>query len=284
MNGIVYLMSGPAHLHYLVPSLVTLREHWRGPVTVYAFPESYELVKAIAGDLRLDVEAKLYSPRRITKKANEQFVNKVLLLSKLDLDCALYLDADTTIHGDVQHLFDCAEEHGFAATQFNTWLSTGSVIRNRLERLRTCPKICKQSLDMVLTEPYPSLNGGVLCCDPRSPVLPLWHDWSMDAQGVFIADECCLHVLQVFAPKETFFVVEGGIYNCSHKYRDKSGIRHEDVRIYHYHGDSNVRPGKSPEAHAQWWPLYKTCLDKNYGHILDWRHAAPNEWITALGK
>lgn len=279
---IAYLMSGPAHLHYLIPSLATLRKHWKGDVTVYAFPESYEYVKQIAYDVRLDITAKLIeNPLRFRRGKNEQFINKIKLLQSIEADAVLYLDADTTIHGSIQHLLDKAKDVGFVATQFNHWVSTGRIIRNRLQRLEGVEKICQESLYAVMNNAHPSVNGGVVACVPSSPVLPLWLDWSLASKDIFICDEAVLHVLQCYVPQEEFYVMQGGKYNCSHKYDNTDG---SDIVVYHYHGDSNVRPDKSPKAYEYWWPLYQQCINDNVGQIQSWKDAVKNDWIDKLLK
>lgn len=279
---IVYLMSGVAHLHYLVPSLYTLRDHYNGPVIVYAYPESYSLVSEIARDPRLNVIAKPWNPVILGthREKNSQFLNKLKLMQSLNSHTAVYLDADTTIHGRLDLLFGMAETYGFVATQFNLWESKGGVIRARLERLKGTPKVCQESLQLVIDHAYPSLNGGIFACSPKSSVLPLWYEWSHEARDIFIADECCLHVLQAFVPATEFHVVKGGRFNCSHKYQDS--IR--DPIVYHYHGDSNLRPDKSPRAYEFWWPIYEDCIKRNIGHIDDWKDMVPNKWLTLLKK
>lgn len=281
-DQIVYLMSGPAHLHYLIPSLATLRNHWDGDVSVYAFPESYELVKTIAEDSRLGITPKtVETPLRFRRGKNEQFINKIKLLQNVNADAVLYLDADTTIHGSLQPLLDKAKEVGFVATQFNHWVSTGRIIRNRLQRLQGIEKICQESLFAVMNNVFPSVNGGIVACQPSSPVLPLWLDWSLASKDVFICDEAVLHVLQHYVPKEEFFVMEGGKFNCSHKYDETDG---GEIVVYHYHGDSNVRPDKSPKAYAYWWPLYEQCIEENFGNIQSWIGSVRNDWIEKLNQ
>lgn len=280
-DKVVYLMSGPAHMHYLVPSLVTLRDHWRGDVTVYAFEESFEIASEIAKDKRLDIQVELVpKPFRFRRGKNEQFINKIQLLQNVKADSVLYLDADITIQGDITPLHRRAKLSGFVATQFNRWVSTGRIIRNRLERLVGAEKVNQDALRQVLENPYPSLNGGVVACVPSSPVLPLWLDWSLATQHVFICDEAVLHVLQAYVPQNQFSVVEGGRYNCSHKYAQDI----ENPVIYHFHGDSNVRPKKSPNAYAYWWPLYQNCIEQNYGNIQSWLAKAPNSWIDQINN
>ncbi len=40
-NRVFYVMSGPAHLPYLLASLKTLREHYDGEIVVFAWEESF---------------------------------------------------------------------------------------------------------------------------------------------------------------------------------------------------------------------------------------------------
>lgn len=199
-----YLMSGRPHLPYLVASLFTLREHFSGEVVVYAYPESYPAVKRISEDARLYIEAREWSPSYRGK--NGQFINKILMMQKQDCSVALYLDADTTIHGDLGPLFEAAWRHSFLATQFNNWRTNGRVIRKRIMRLRGFKEIDQEMVETILSQDWwPSPNGGVFACRPESEVLSVWHQWTMAARSIFIADETVLHVLQ---PK---FVPNGSI-------------------------------------------------------------------------
>lgn len=275
---ITYLMSGPGHLHYLVPSLFTLRQHHQEHVVVYAYPESIDIVNFIAHDKRLfPLEVQLYVPPFRYRK-NDQFIQKLKVMQAVDCETTIYLDADTTIHNRLDSLWECAEGYGFAATQFCHWLSNGRVIRARLERLRGIDGVDQVVLERVLANPYPSLNGGVFACQPTSLTLETWLEWSELAKHIFIADECVLHLLQAYMDSDQFYVLDGGLWNCSHKHMPER----EHVKVYHYHGNSNVRPDKSPEAHSYWWALYQHCIAENIGHLAEWRQDVPNEWLDKI--
>lgn len=266
-------MSGPAHLPYLVCSLWTLKDHTDGiPVVVYAWPESCGYVKKIAEDERLPI-SKVVSRSPEYRGKNSQFIDKILLMTELqdEVDSAVYLDADTTIHGSLLPLFKTAEKFGFAATQFNDWPTNTGMVKDRIKRLRAFPEIDPKWIDVVLNEAWPSVNGGVFACCPESPVLPLWLEWSYLARSIFISDETALHViLPRFTPEKKIAVMAGGAFNCSHKFRP-SELAKEDVIVYHYHGHSGPRPGKGAGiAHRFWWPIYQECLDKNVGGMSDW--------------
>jgi hypothetical protein len=281
---IVYLMSGPAHLPYLVCSLWTLRRWWTGAVSVYAWPESWEYVRRIAGDGRLEIQHFHREPAYRGKK-NSQFLDKIRLMQQLDeCDENMYLDADTTVHREIYPLFSQVAERGFVATQFNDWMSDRRIITNRVERLKQFPFIDQGLVDEVLRGGWPSVNGGVFACRPDSPVLPLWERWTAEAISVFIADECVLHLMQPrFYEAGRIATLMGGHFNCSPRFQP-ANLPDEDVRIWHYHGDSNVRPGKAPKGCEIWRSIYKECVEKNIGGIAEWRGEVKNKYLDRLEK
>ncbi len=75
---VVYLISGPPHLLYLVTSLVALRKIWDGEIIVYAWPASIGLVKRMAKDERLGIEAVERIPTY--KGKNAQFFDKIKMM------------------------------------------------------------------------------------------------------------------------------------------------------------------------------------------------------------
>ena len=279
---IVYLMSYPAHLPYLVVSLQTLRQHWSGPIDVFAWSESYDLVNRISEESDFNINVYNNNPKYRGK--NDQFLHKIKLMQSFDCDIAMYLDADTSIHGNLDLLFDRGLHFGFAATQFNNWM-TGpkGVVAARVKRLRDYSKIDQSLVEEILLVKWPSVNGGIWTARPSSPVLPLWYDWTMIAKKIFIADETVLHVLQPkFIPEHKMNVIcERGRFNSSPKHKSKE-LEHNDVVIYHYHGDSNVRPQKSSRGLELWWPMYQEALKNNLGGISDWRKEIKNKWMNIL--
>lgn len=277
---VCYLMSYPAHCPYLATSLLALRKHWQGRVTVFAWNESLDIVRMIAEDKRVQAETVLANPNYRGK--NDQFIHKIALMREQTSGPNLYLDADTLPAGPLTEMFTNGQYFGFAATQFNDWDTSGNLIRGRLERLRKFPAITTELIDAVTTELWPSVNGGVFCCMPDSPVLPVWHDWSVAAKSIFICDECVLHLM---VPKFDFadrITVMPGIFNSSPKYVpfDEKG----PVRIWHGHGDCWVRPQKSREGWAMWSAALRKTRRLNVGGIEGWFRAVGNKWIDELDK
>jgi len=280
---VVYVMSGPAHLPYLVVSLMTLRRHWKGRIVVYAWPESYPVVKCMSKDERLLFEVRKWEPEY--RKKNAQFECKQLVMASLPEETiGLYLDADTSVHESIDYLFHrINSETSFVATQFNKWLSTGKIPRNRVGRLKKFSEIDQDAVETMLVDPWPSLNGGVFVCRPGSPVLKKWYEWTKVARKIFISDETVLHVLQpIFGPSGEMTVVTGGKYNCSPMRFQPKDLLDEDVVIRHYHGDSNTRETKSSKGVGIWWKLYRKCMQKNIGGIQLWRAEVGNHYLDRL--
>lgn len=271
-----YLMSGAAHLHYLIPSLYTLRNHYDGEVEVWAYTESYPLVCQIADDPRLNIRPLPWKTDYYGK--NSQFLNKILMCQRTTCDVRLYLDADTTIHGSLMPLIDMCQHSELNLTQFNHWLTNGRVIRARIKRLLEFEQIDSEKVNDVLTNPYPSPNGGIFSTRPTAEALPHWYEWSWLARDVFICDEAVLQVLQRCYTEKQLTVLQGGKFNCSHKY----GRQISKPAVFHYHGNSCTRPDKSPRACDMWWPLYEYCIEQNFGNIQRWRKQVPHKWMDRL--
>lgn len=271
-------MSGSAHCPYLITSLANLRNHWVGKVVVYAYPESYEICERISRDSRLRVECRLWNP--VYQGKNGQFINKLSMMQKIDTEHGLYLDADTIVRGSLDRLFIEVATTGFVATQFGLWESNGRVIRNRVSRLLG-RGIDDYSVQKILDNPYPSLNGGVFCTNRNSDVLPSWFENTMKVKDIFIADETVLHVLQLMFSSEKFKVIEGGQYNCSPRHKP-GNLENNQIHIWHGHGDSFVRPNKSPFGVNLWYPEYLRCLRINLGGMQDWISQITNPYLTEL--
>lgn len=288
---VVYLMSGRPHLPYLVVSLYTLRKHWDGPIYVYAWPESSSIVWEIANDgqLRLStpVEREPKYRRKDGVRGNAQFLDKIALMQELPSGTNLYLDSDTIINGDLSPLFDKAEESGMCLTQFNDWFVRGGIVEKRVRHLIDREPVDQDAVQALLRDAnWPSVNGGVFACRPDSPALPVWYDWTLACKDLFIADETTLHAIMAhFAPQGKIKVLRGGAYNLSPKVKFRpEGLKDEDVVVFHFHGDSNVRPNKSQFGYDLWWPVYQECLAKNVGGIAEWgpEVAAENKHMRKL--
>lgn len=279
MKRVVYLISHPQHLPYLVVSIKHLRKHWAGEVLVYTWSESEAFVRQIASDKRLDIRMVKQDPSYRGK--NDQFFQKLQIMQQFINGPNLYLDADTMPNGDLGKLFDNAESYGFCATQFSNWYSNVGQAKNRVLRLTNYDHIPYNLIDESVRFRYPSVNGGVFCCLPWSPVLKKWEAWTNPCKKeLFIADETVLHVIcREFEPKDQLHILTGH-YNCSPKQKwwpANSSL--SDLKIIHFHGDSNCRPNKSQFGFDLWWPEYQEVLNDNLGNIQGWKDQIGNKYL-----
>lgn len=294
MRRVFYLMSGPAHLPYLAASLYTLLQHWSGPVDIHCWPETCHILQPalerypIAGTVTVWREPDYYGK-------NDQFLDKQqVAMGYAPDDTVLYLDADTTIHGDLELLFDLAEDYGFCATQFNDWTTGQSrMIRKRIGDLLSYPEIVENIGGWITpivngSESVPSVNGGVWAAKPDCRLLPHWYRLTMMAtvpRSTFIADEKVLHVLAYLygGLGEAYTLKEDGRWNCSPKHQPRS-LADNKVVVRHYHGDSCCRPAKCKRGVDLWWPVLEACLEANTLGVRDWLRLVwrQNKWLKKL--
>lgn len=273
-TSVNYLLSGAAHAPYLIVSLHTLRQHYNGRITVWAYPESIDIVRDIALDNRLQVHAMPWNPDYTGK--NSQFLNKILMMQNIEEDVGIYLDADIIVQGFLTPLFELGHRIGFCATQFNDWRAYNGKAAKRIEGLRG--RLGKDHLidSLLQTDAWPSVNGGVWACRPESDVLPQWYDWTWNVRDTFIADEVALHLFMA-DDRDDFIVAEGGHWNASPKFNK---LPNDEVVIWHGHGDCFLRPAKSQKGFDLWWPKFEVCLDHNIGYIKDWLPRIDYRFLT----
>lgn len=281
-----YLMSGPAHLPYLIVSLDQLRHraNWDGAVIVHAWEESHlQCMYGIGQDNYLDVDDVVLRTPKYRGK-NDQFLDKIQLMREQPKDeCSLYLDADTMPqHEDIEHLFELAETYSFCATQFCDWVSNGGLISKRISNLQRYPEVNQTAVQKALTEPLPSVNGGVFACMSDSLALQIWQDWANACKDIFICDETALHAVMAQEwPQGRMAIAEGGAWNCSPKHQPKELVD-ADVTLWHFHGDSNVRPEKSQKGMELWWPRFEWCLNQDLGSMNEWLWTCGNSRLLKL--
>ncbi len=266
-STVVYVISGPGYLPYLITSLFSLRNVYDGRITVCAWPESFWYVKKIALDSRLSIEPVLCEPEYRGK--NSQFLHKIKICNSLiQYDKLFYLDADTLVMQFPCELLDCCDEFDLVATCFCNWTTNNSIMRRRISWLLQVGDIPSQLVSRAMNEPYKSPNGGVFVCRPNNGTLSKWYEWTFVAKRKFIADELILQILQIDNPK--MFVAGDGRFNCSMSRLQPSHLMDTDVMVWHGHGNSFGRPEKSYRAHMAWKNLFLRCIENNIGCVTEW--------------
>lgn len=273
-------MSGPSHLGNLLVSLLSLRHHHpEAEVTVYAWAESFEIAQKICSDPDIEARCEMQVPRYRGK--NAQFFNKIETVQAQSDTQLIYLDADTLVNRrfiDPDWL-----NFEFVATQFNDWTYDQRIVKKRISRLQNYPdQFSLRRVEQLLgsyAKNCPSVNGGVFYCRPDSQIVDDWRRLTDKVkESLFIADETVLHY--VMADRARAKVQSPG-WNVSPKFRPDDLLESE-IRIWHFHGDSNVRQSKSPIGVSLWWPKWQQALDRNSGDVHSWKDQIGNRHLTLL--
>lgn len=272
-RGVVYLLTGAAHADRLIVSLWSLRKHYKGPVTVYTTqPESHEIGRLCAADRRLDIEHRTAVQSPIRK--NSSFITKIEILPHVPYETSLYLDCDTLVAGDPAEMFELSAEQPVGLTRFSQWLTSGRIMRRRLEvwRKLRMPRRKRAYVDALVTEglkSYPAINGGVVSVRRGADILPAWHELSLLGRRSFICDEIAMQLLLPQYPHKLLDCR----FNCSPIHARDT----KDVRIWHFHGEKHLR---RPEGRALWLPVYKECLRHRVARVDEWARTTPQ--VAAL--
>ncbi len=261
-RGIILLLTGPAHGARLVVCLWSLREFFDGPVTVFTTrPESHEIGKLCAADPRLQVEHR--RTLEVRRRKNSSYLTKIKITRESSYETTMFLDADTTVCGDISALFRAAEVGEFCATQFAHWQTTTRTIRKRIARWaaikqnRYDPQWYRQLIDDAL-QPSRAVNTGVFAFRREAAILGPWLDLAMVGARTFICDEIALQVLLPRYPHQWLDCR----YNCSPIHAKTS-----DARIRHFHGSKHAR---RQQGRNLWMPVYEECLRENVARLAEW--------------
>jgi hypothetical protein len=262
-GGVIYLLTGPSHAVRLAVSIWSLRKVYQGPITVYTTrPESHAIGKLLADDPRLNVRHEQI--RAVETPKNGSFLTKVALLPSVPYRVGVYLDADTLVAGSIEPLLESAAKHGFCATRFADWVTTGRTLRRRIERWRIVEgqKFDRQQIDVMIEatlKPQPAVNGGVFGFRNDASILAPWYELAHTGRNTFICDEIALQLLLPHYEHELLDCR----FNCSPIH---AGPR-DDVRIWHFHGEKHVR---REACRKLWLPVYEECLAENIADIDSW--------------
>ena len=143
MDGVAYLNTGMKHADNLVVSLMSLKEHWDGPICIWTASgdldsDGNKIAKACRDDGRLGdiriVPFDFYGMPGRAKKNNNYLAKPYCMRHCSPFDRTVFLDADTCVVGDFSEMFPSPEE--IRVTQFENWTANSSKMRGRIERRR----------------------------------------------------------------------------------------------------------------------------------------------------
>jgi len=244
-KGVVYYNKGTKCIPRLIVSIMTLRKHYQGNVTIFLEGEH---PKGLPESLQKEFNVRVvYRPS--AQITTGTLVHKIEISMEDPYDLNVWLDADTLVAGSFDELFEMARDVDLVITHFAGWKSSGGTIRRRIERYR---EKCPDYMDAAIAY-GPAINTGVYAWKKGSVFFKEWIDlakWGDDK--MFIADEVACQVLLprykigVAAPK----------FNVSVAHDPGT----QDARIIHYHGKKHCKEYPLCDL---WFAAYEEALQKN---------------------
>lgn len=286
--GVLLFNHGTAHCARLVVAIHSLRKHYGGPVTILDTGRSGGIVEKIAADKRLEVEARQIP--FVERRRNSCYCMKASLWRDSPYDATLFLDADTLVARSIEPLIEivCSElSPGFVATRFSDWLTTGEMIRGRIEKWHGVkveadgdekPIDVRELIRLSLESPWPAINTGVIGWrDDARKTLRAWERITHAGWRCPFTDELAAQLLVRKWP----YVLVADRFNCSPIYgRDK-----DSAVIWHAHGRKALtRPdGRGAEAHKIWEPVFREVFAGDVGGIREWAPAGDETLAHNMG-
>lgn len=245
-RGVVYYNTGNKMIVRLAVSLHTLRKHYDGPCTILSEGEaSHAACNAIAEKYQADCRhIKMMKATEECKK-NVAYLNACLINDHTPYDTTMWIDSDTTIHGTFEEMFDAAEEHDFAISQFSDWRTSGKIGK----RIRNWEGILPDHWIERALEFGPAINCGVFAFKKDTALVRDWYNLAKQGQYTMIPDETCCQVM--LAQPEYKNKIMPQYFNCSCKYGERWI---NQAKIVHYHGRKHCRfDNGEPQFHSNFW-------------------------------
>ncbi len=262
-RGVIYYNSGTSCAARLLVSLASLREHYKGPVTLLSEGEaSHPLCEKIGG--ALDAEVVRWESG-VKPGKNAPFLAKTRLHLGTPYQTTVALDSDTLVVGPIDELFVLAERGMFCVAQLGKWRTQGRIIQ---ARLRKWADILPDDLDAA-SQFGPAINTGVMAFCKGASIFKEWHDVAEQGREHFIPDEVSC---QMMLHRHKHRILDG---------RWNRSCRHDDpdlpeTRIIHYHGRKHCRPGL-PFHSDKWVAAYDEVMRKNLADLSEWAPAGDRQ-------
>ncbi|KKL75073.1 hypothetical protein LCGC14_2058550 [marine sediment metagenome] len=248
-RGIVYLVYGPKVLERLVLSAWTLRQWWYGPVTIlYSTDKEYDVLRTASRELGLNMVGVFTEtgprPHWLAKSRVPQYS---------PYNETLYIDADTIITGPIDDMFG----HDLTLTTHPGWTSRDFRTRQYIKQAMSLEDhglgdLVRRQLHLE----YPAINGGVLAFRKDKATFREWYTITKQLGDHPLSEQTALQLLTG--------VISHRIADERFNRMTKYGQRTDDIRIWHFIGQTHCRPD------SLWLPKFHEALEANVGGLQSW--------------
>jgi hypothetical protein len=214
----------------LATAAYTLRKHFSGKVYLLAQGDQPKWLQGVARWLQMEV-----FPLGVPPDQSPLLTKNQLYRVGPKATSLLFLDADTTVEAPIDSFFSLIEPHGFCATRFVDWRSSGRIIGGRIKAFS---KICsKETIEKALAF-GPAINTGVFGYAPGAAIsepLELLTKRAFETRVALsprIPDEVACQILLPQYPH----TLAGPEWNMSCRYGEIS----PELKIIHFHGRKHV--------------------------------------------
>lgn len=241
-HGLIYFNKGRKCTLRMIVSMMTLRKHYSGPVTLFLEDSGMgkENMDRFASDVKKEFNVDVI---RDDNDDTTTYVRAVEVCIASPYDVTVWMDADTVILGSIDELFEAAKTHDLAIAHFAGWDSNGSAIGGRIRRYS---KICPQYIEAALNY-GPAINCGVYSFRKDSPFLPEWLTVAKAGEkaGIWIPDEIAC---QVLLPQYNAKIMPQK-FNVS-VVHDRGTT---DTRVLHTHGRKHCKEYPKCDIWIEWF-------------------------------
>lgn len=259
-NGVVYQLTGSRLAVHCAVSLWTLRQHYRGPATIFASEDCLPIATWLASDNRLNVD--IQETELLNDCHRENFIAKTWTYLESPYDHSVYLDADTVVMGKLDELF----QYDFAVCQIADYTIRKNVRCARqylryLEHYKKLGPIYTAMRQRAVAEDVPVLNNGMLAFAKSHPVLWEMHHIAMAGRHYQLLGDNL--ALQIMLPHHKDITILDDKWNRCIAYSSDL----ETARVVHFHGQ-RWRTRRS--SRKLWYQYLMNTIQHNVGDIQRW--------------
>jgi len=268
-RGVIYYVQGTRHAAVMAVSMMTLRDHYAGDVTILCGDDAAKpYADAIAADARASV--RMFEGKQQRRHAG--YATKPTLPGRSPYDETVLIDADTAVIGSIEELFP-THRREWVLTRYSDWVTTGNIVSSRIKRWL---KVAPTEAHNALARSRPALNTGVMGwgCESEA-ALVAWPEMASRLPKVFISDETAADLIWQKYPEEVRLLDDR--WNWSPLF---GASPYPKVRVIHWHGKKHI---KRVVGLKLWWPFFLRSWTEHSGGIQQWAPGGDTYLAEKLG-